>query len=152
MLDPKRFSVLILLITFSFSCQKKEDPYILYCKSKEVLVLELPFDKSSAKIMIYRGDEVKLLGDTIYKKNSDSVVLDSSQFYVKVSAKRGVIGWIFQKDLQKDKIVLSPKQKNTREKKVKSINIDSLNILQDSIINNKINADTIQKSDSKLYY
>ena len=108
------------------------------------MVLELPFDKSSAKIMIYRGDEVKLLGDTIYKKNSDSIVLDSSQFYVNVSAKRGVIGWVFQKDLQKDKIVLNPKQKNTREKKAKSINIDSLNILQDSTINNKIKADTIQ--------
>jgi hypothetical protein len=148
MLNSKKLLTLTIIMILFYSCKKKEDPSILYCKSKEVLVLELPFDKSSAKIMIYRGDEVKLLGDTIYKKNIDSIVLDSSQFYVNVSAKRGVIGWVFQKDLQKDKIVLSPKQKNTREKKAKSINIDSLNILQDSIINNKIKADTIQKLDS----
>lgn len=148
MLNSNRLPVITLFLILSFSCQKKENQYIMYCKSKEVLVLEQPFDKSSAKIMIYRGDEVKLLGDTIFKKNNDSIIVDSTQFYVKVSAKRGVIGWVFHKDLQKDKIILSQKQKIQKKKQEKLINIDSLNNIEDSITNHRQSSDSVSNDNS----
>jgi hypothetical protein len=78
----------------------------------EVFVLENPFDKKSAKIVMYRGDEVKLLGDTVYHTQIDSTKKDSSDFNVKVLAKRGVVGWVHIKDLQKERVTnLSPRKK-----------------------------------------
>jgi hypothetical protein len=88
-----------------WACERPVPKDTMFCKSKEVFVLEKPFDKKSAIIVMYRGDEVKLLGDTVYHFSIDSTLKkDSADFCVRVSAKRGVIGWIHKKELQHKRI------------------------------------------------
>lgn len=147
--------VISFFILLSISCERSVPKDVMFCKSWEVLVLEKPFDKESALIVMYRGDEVKLVGDTIYHSQIDSTKKDSSDFCVKVSAKRGVVGWVHIKELQKERINQyfqrkpasnSSPLKKTEKKSVDSstIKVDSINTLNssnltDSIIPNKTN-------------
>jgi hypothetical protein len=100
-----------MILLFNVACERPVPKDVMFCKSGEVLVLENPFDKESAKIVMYRGDEVKLLGDTVYHTQIDSTKKDSSDFNVKVTAKRGVVGWVHIKDLQKERISNSKPRK-----------------------------------------
>jgi hypothetical protein len=103
---------LLFLTIFSilcfFACETAVPADQYFCKAEEVYVLEEAFDLESAIIVMYKGDDVLLLGDTIYKEiapkdSLDSVRIDSSQFYVKVKAKRGVIGWVNASELQHER-------------------------------------------------
>ena len=103
----------IITIPIFFSCEHPVPKDVMFCKSQEVYVLEIPFDKKSAIIVIYKGDEVRLLGDTTYKQ-IDSVKFDRSDFYVKVVAKRGVEGWVHKNELQKERIKVNPNIKRSK--------------------------------------
>lgn len=137
---------IVFFIVFLFVACENNDPIdVMFCKAQEVYVLEYPFDKKSAKIVIYRGDEVKLSGDTVYHVDIDSTQIDSSDFSVKVTAKRGVIGWVHINEIQKGRIDLSkikakPKKANAvasteivvkdstldyTEKKIENLNMNS---------------------------
>jgi hypothetical protein len=142
-------------IILSISCERSVPKDVMFCKSWEVLVLEKPFDKESALIVMYRGDEVKLVGDTMYHSQIDSTKKDSSDFSVKVSAKRGVVGWVHIKELQKERIrqylqrkpasnssPLKKSEKNSADSstlKVDSVNTLNISNKTDSIILNKNN-------------
>jgi hypothetical protein len=134
-----------MILLFNVACERPVPKDVMFCKSGEVLVLENPFDKESAKIVMYRGDEVKLLGDTVYHTQIDSTKKDSSDFNVKVTAKRGVVGWVHIKDLQKERISNSkPRKKQSnplpakKEEKPKSdstiLKTDSLKSSEQTII------------------
>lgn len=126
----------VLLSFLSIACERPVPKDVMFCKSGEVLILENPFDKESAKIVMYRGDEVKLMGDTVYHLQIDSTKKDSTDFNVKVSAKRGVIGWVHIKDLQKERITNIPKNNKQKlklpEKKEDKVVLDSATIKIDS--------------------
>jgi hypothetical protein len=86
------------------ACESKVPDDMMFCKSEEVFVLESPFDDKSAIIVMYRGDDIRLIGDTAYQKAiTPEMKVDSSFFYVKVKAKRGVVGWVNAKDLQHER-------------------------------------------------
>lgn len=150
----KFLATLLLFLTFSvcllhIACERPVPKDVMFCKSGEVLVLENPYDKESAKIVMYRGDEVKLLGDTVYHTQIDSTKKDISDFNVKVTAKRGVVGWVHIKDLQKERISNSKprkKQSNPLPAKKEEIPvIDSASLKTDSsqIKNNTNQSDSI---------
>jgi hypothetical protein len=125
-----------MILLFNVACDRPVPKDVMFCKTGEVFVLEHPFDKESAKIVIYRGDEVKLLGDTVYHVQIDSAKKDSSDFNVKVTAKRGVVGWIHIKDLQKERIgSIKPRKKQSNPlpaKKEGNPVIDSFSLKTDS--------------------
>ncbi len=143
---------LSLILLFNVACERPVPKDVMFCKSGEVLVLENPFDKESAKIVIYRGDEVKLMGDTVYHVQIDSTKKDSSDFNVKVTAKRGVVGWIHIKDLQKERIGSTKARKKQSNafpvKKEENEKIDSITQKTDSaqIKNNTNQSDSITTS------
>jgi hypothetical protein len=127
------FSFLILLIA---GCEQPVPDDAMFCKSKEVFLLEKPYDPKSAIIVMYRGDEVKLLGDTIYHFTIDSTLKkDSTDFFVKVSGKRGVVGWVNKKDLQHERIKINKFPKNSNKLLKPKDNKDSLAISNDSTLN-----------------
>lgn len=140
---------LSLILLFNVACERPVPKDVMFCKSGEVLVLENPYNKESAKIVMYRGDEVKLLGDTVYHTQIDSTKKDSSDFNVKVTAKRGVVGWVHIKDLQKERISNSkPRKKQSNPlpaKKEENPVIDSASLKTDSsqIKNNTNQSDSI---------
>jgi hypothetical protein len=132
------------IFLLSIACERSVPKDVMFCKSWEVLVLETPFDKESAKIVMYRGDEVKLMGDTIYHSQLDSTKKDSTDFCVKVTAKRGVVGWVHVKDLQKERIAnvkqrkkqpngLSPKKEEKTSNDSTDLKTDSLKTYEKTI-------------------
>jgi hypothetical protein len=142
-------AIFSMILLFNIACERPVPKDVMFCKSGEVLVLENPFDKESAKIVMYRGDEVKLMGDTVYHVQIDSTKKDSSDFNVKVTAKRGVVGWVHIKDLQKERISNSkPRKKQSNPlpaKKEENPVIDSASLKTDSsqIKNNTNQSDSI---------
>ena len=138
-------SIVAIVFLLNVACERPVPKDVMFCKTYEVLVLETPFDKESAKIVMYRGDVVKLLGDTMYHSQIDSTKKDSSDFNVKVTAKRGVVGWVHIKDLQKERVTnVNPRKKATKalppkkEEKPKSdstiLKSDSLKTSEQTII------------------
>lgn len=121
-----------------FGCKDQKSAFV-YCKSKELLILKNAFDKESALIVLYRGDSVQLLGDTIYNRSENQEGrIDSSAYYVLVKAKRGVKGWILSSELQKNPIKFNTFDKNKRIKTNRDDTSDSLKSLQsDNLFNHQ---------------
>lgn len=112
-----QFLSLTTLIAVCFiACERVLPADQYFCKAEEVYVLEEPFQEETAIIVMYKGDDVFLLGDTVYLElpsveTQDSTVIDSTEYYVKVKAKRGVIGWVSAKELQHERpkaVVVKP--------------------------------------------
>lgn len=129
-----------VLFFLMMSCNRPVSKDVMFCKAEEVLVLALPFDPESAIILMYKGDEVKLLGDTAYAEVPDSVEMDSSDFYVRVRAKRGVKGWVHQRELQAERPHSPPKQparpvrpSDIAKSKKDTVQKDSLSLPSDSL-------------------
>ena len=105
------FSFFLLLGSCLFyQCEHPIPKDVMFCKVEEVFVLETPFEAESAIIVMYKGDDLKLLGDTVYMEVPDTVEMDSSIFYVKVKAKRGVVGWVNIQDIQKERPQIAQKK------------------------------------------
>lgn len=95
------FGGIALLFT---ACEIPVPVDMVFCKSEEVFVLATPFKEKSAIIVMYKGDDLRLLGDTAYQQPTEAgVPIDSSHYYVKVKAKRGVVGWVHANDLQRER-------------------------------------------------
>jgi len=125
----KKMILSMALLCF-FGCKDQKNAFV-YCKSKELLILKNAFDKESALIVLYRGDSVQLLGDTIYNRSENQEEsIDSSVYYVLVKAKRGVKGWVLSSDLQKNPIKFNTFDKNKRIKSNRDDTSDSLKSLQ----------------------
>lgn len=109
-------SLTTLIVVCFIACKRSTPSDQYFCKAEEVYVLEEPFQEETAIIVMYKGDDVFLLGDTVYLElpsleHQDSVVVDSTLYYVKVKAKRGVIGWVNALELQHDRpkaVVIKP--------------------------------------------
>lgn len=106
------FVIFCCLLALFAACERPVPKDVMFCKSQEAFVVETAFDEKTAIIVMYKGDEVRLMGDTAYLPALDSSKVDSSDFYVKVTAKRGVVGWVNKKHLQHERI----KQKNKPRK------------------------------------
>jgi hypothetical protein len=73
----------------------------------------------------------------MYHSQIDSTKKDSSDFNVKVTAKRGVVGWVHIKDLQKERVTnVNPRKKATKAlppKKEEKPKSDSIILKSDSL-------------------
>jgi hypothetical protein len=134
------FFIVLLILSLFGACERPVPKDLMFCKAEEVYVLEYPFEKKSAKIVIYRGDEVKLIGDTVYHIDIDSTQKDSSDFSVKVTAKRGVIGWVHIKELQKERI--SQSKIKAKPKKPEAVVNPEIVEKDSSIDNTEIKSET----------
>lgn len=136
-----RYRLLIPSLFFLLlgACETAIPDDMMFCKSEEVYVLASAFDEKSAIIVMYRGDDVRLLGDTAYQQAiTPEMKVDSSVYYVKVKAKRGVIGWVHAKDLQHDRPKIQtrkPKESVVIEKiETPELTVDSSLIALDTLV------------------
>ncbi len=141
----KKIAFIILTYILSTSCDPPIPADMVFCKAEELLVLEEAFNEKSAIIIMYKGDDLRLLGDTAYALLVDSeVLIDSSVFYVKVRAKRGVIGWVDAQKLQHERPKIAekkPKPAIPIEKKPEPV---SDSIAPDSLATNTLLSDSLK--------